>query len=105
MIQIQTKLTINDNSGIKIGQCIKIYKKRVGKIGAPRSPPRTAPSTSTPTRSRRSSTGGLDDERQQRESRSIRRPGVQAHPRRRRRDRRGRHGHAGAPVDPARRLG
>lgn len=33
MIQIQTKLTINDNSGIKIGQCIKIYKKRVGKIG------------------------------------------------------------------------
>ena len=33
MIQIQTKLTINDNSGIKIGQCIKIYKKKVGKIG------------------------------------------------------------------------
>ena len=33
MIQIQTKLTINDNSGIKIGQCIKIYKKRIGKIG------------------------------------------------------------------------
>ena len=26
MIQIQTKLKINDNSGIKIGQCIKIYK-------------------------------------------------------------------------------
>ena len=33
MIQIQTKLTINDNSGIKIGQCIKIYKKKIGKIG------------------------------------------------------------------------
>lgn len=33
MIQTQTKLTINDNSGIKIGQCIKIYKKKVGKIG------------------------------------------------------------------------
>lgn len=33
MIQIQTKLIINDNSGIKIGQCIKIYKKKVGKIG------------------------------------------------------------------------
>ena len=33
MIQIQTKLKINDNSGIKIGQCIKIYKKKVGKIG------------------------------------------------------------------------
>ena len=33
MIQIQTKLTINDNSGVKIGQCIKIYKKKVGKIG------------------------------------------------------------------------
>lgn len=33
MIQIQTKLQINDNSGIKIGQCIKIYKKRIGKIG------------------------------------------------------------------------
>ena len=33
MIQIQTKLKINDNSGIKIGQCIKIYKKKIGKIG------------------------------------------------------------------------
>nr|YP_009178769.1 ribosomal protein L14 [Peronospora tabacina]ALJ78450.1 ribosomal protein L14 [Peronospora tabacina]ALJ78497.1 ribosomal protein L14 [Peronospora tabacina] len=33
MIQIQTKLKINDNSGIKIGQCIKIYKKKVGKMG------------------------------------------------------------------------
>ena len=31
MIQIQTKLTINDNSGIKIGQCIKIYKKKLVK--------------------------------------------------------------------------
>ena len=33
MIQIQTKLKVNDNSGIKIGQCIKIYKSKVGKIG------------------------------------------------------------------------
>ena len=33
MIQIQTKLKINDNSGIKIGQCIKIYKKKCGQIG------------------------------------------------------------------------
>jgi large subunit ribosomal protein L14 len=33
MIHIQTKLKINDNSGIKIGQCIKIYKKKTGKIG------------------------------------------------------------------------
>nr|YP_009729725.1 ribosomal protein L14 [Plasmopara viticola]AVI15615.1 ribosomal protein L14 [Plasmopara viticola]QHW07464.1 ribosomal protein L14 [Plasmopara viticola] len=33
MIQVQTKLKINDNSGIKIGQCIKIYKKKIGKIG------------------------------------------------------------------------
>ena len=33
MIQIQTKLKINDNSGIKIGQCLKIYKKKIGKIG------------------------------------------------------------------------
>ena len=31
MIQIQTKLKINDNSGIKIGQCIKIYKKKVAR--------------------------------------------------------------------------
>jgi large subunit ribosomal protein L14 len=34
MIQIQTKLKINDNSGIKLGQCIKIYKKnKKGIIG------------------------------------------------------------------------
>lgn len=34
MIQIQTKLKINDNSGIKRGQCIKIYKKNnKGTIG------------------------------------------------------------------------
>nr|UXG56226.1 ribosomal protein L14 [Phytophthora kernoviae] len=33
MIQIQTKLKVNDNSGIKLGQCIKIYKRKVGKIG------------------------------------------------------------------------
>jgi len=33
MIQIQTKLKVNDNSGIKKGQCIKIYKKKTGKIG------------------------------------------------------------------------
>ncbi len=31
MIQMQTKLKINDNSGIKIGQCIKVYKKKTGK--------------------------------------------------------------------------
>lgn len=33
MIHIQTKLKINDNTGIKLGQCIKIYKRKVGKIG------------------------------------------------------------------------
>lgn len=34
MIQIQTKLKINDNSGIKVGQCIKIYQKNnVGTVG------------------------------------------------------------------------
>ena len=33
MIQMQTKLKINDNSGIKIGQCIKVYKSKVGQIG------------------------------------------------------------------------
>lgn len=33
MIQIQTQLKINDNSGIKRAQCLKIYKKRVGSIG------------------------------------------------------------------------
>lgn len=32
MIQIKTKLKIKDNTGIKIGQCIKIYKKNKGKI-------------------------------------------------------------------------
>ena len=30
---MQTKLKINDNSGIRTGQCIKIYKSKVGKIG------------------------------------------------------------------------
>lgn len=33
MIYIQTKLNINDNSGIKLAQCLKIYKKKTGKIG------------------------------------------------------------------------
>ena len=33
MIHIQTKLKIKDNTGVKIGQCIKIYKKAVGTIG------------------------------------------------------------------------
>ena len=33
MIHVQTKLKINDNSGIKLGKCIKIYKSKVGKIG------------------------------------------------------------------------
>ena len=33
MIHIQTKLKIKDNTGVKIGQCIKIYKKPVGTIG------------------------------------------------------------------------
>lgn len=33
MIQIQTKLKIKDNTGVKIGQCIKIYKKKVGTVG------------------------------------------------------------------------
>lgn len=33
MIQIQTKLKIKDNTGVKIGQCIKIYKKITGTIG------------------------------------------------------------------------
>lgn len=33
MIQKRTLLKINDNSGIKIGQCIKIYKKNIGSIG------------------------------------------------------------------------
>lgn len=33
MIHIQTKLKIKDNTGVKIGQCIKIYKKTTGTIG------------------------------------------------------------------------
>ena len=33
MIHIQTKLNVNDNSGIKLTQCLKIYKKKTGKIG------------------------------------------------------------------------
>lgn len=33
MIQMQTKLKINDNSGIKVGQCIKVYKSKTGQIG------------------------------------------------------------------------
>lgn len=33
MIHIQTKLKIKDNTGVKIGQCIKIYKKEIGTIG------------------------------------------------------------------------
>lgn len=33
MIQKGTKLKVNDNSGIKIGNCIKIYKKSYGFIG------------------------------------------------------------------------
>ncbi len=30
---MQTKLKINDNSGIKLGQCIQVYKSKFGKIG------------------------------------------------------------------------
>jgi large subunit ribosomal protein L14 len=33
MIHIQTKLKVNDNTGIKIAQCIKIYKRKKGQIG------------------------------------------------------------------------
>jgi ribosomal protein L14 len=33
MINIQTKLNIKDNTGVKIGQCIKVYKKNTGLIG------------------------------------------------------------------------
>lgn len=33
MIHIQTKIKINDNTGIKLGQCLHIYKKKNGKIG------------------------------------------------------------------------
>jgi large subunit ribosomal protein L14 len=33
MIHIQTKLNIKDNTGVKIGQCIKIYKRATGSIG------------------------------------------------------------------------
>lgn len=30
---MQTNLYINDNTGIKLGQCLKIYKKKNGSIG------------------------------------------------------------------------
>ncbi len=30
---MQSKLKINDNSGIKLGQCIKVYKHKFGIIG------------------------------------------------------------------------
>lgn len=33
MIHIQTKLKIKDNTGVKKGQCIKIYKRKTGSIG------------------------------------------------------------------------
>lgn len=33
MIHKKTLLKVNDNSGIKIGQCLKIYKKKTGTIG------------------------------------------------------------------------
>lgn len=33
MIQIQTRLKVNDNTGIKYGQCIQVYKKKNAKIG------------------------------------------------------------------------
>ena len=33
MIHIQTKLKIKDNTGVKIGQCLKIYKKATGTVG------------------------------------------------------------------------
>jgi len=33
MIHLETKLKIKDNTGVKIGQCIKIYKKKTGTIG------------------------------------------------------------------------
>nr|YP_009327256.1 ribosomal protein L14 [Aphanomyces invadans]AOQ30675.1 ribosomal protein L14 [Aphanomyces invadans] len=33
MIYLETKLKIKDNTGVKIGQCIKIYKKKKGTIG------------------------------------------------------------------------
>ena len=32
MIQNKTKVKINDNSGVKIGECIKVYSKKSGKI-------------------------------------------------------------------------
>lgn len=33
MIQKGTQIKINDNSGIKLGNCIKVYKKNNGTIG------------------------------------------------------------------------
>jgi large subunit ribosomal protein L14 len=33
MIQKKTQVKINDNSGIKLGYCIKVYKKSFGIIG------------------------------------------------------------------------
>lgn len=33
MIQTQTNLLIKDNTGIKLAQCLKIYKKKKGIIG------------------------------------------------------------------------
>ena len=33
MIHLETKLKIKDNTGVKIEQCIKIYKKKTGTIG------------------------------------------------------------------------
>ena len=33
MIQIQTQLKINENSGIKLRQCLKTYHEPIGKIG------------------------------------------------------------------------
>lgn len=33
MIHLETKIKIKDNTGVKIGQCIKIYKKKTGTIG------------------------------------------------------------------------
>lgn len=33
MIQTQTQLKINDNTGIKKVQCINVYKKKTAKIG------------------------------------------------------------------------
>jgi len=33
MIHVQTQLKIKDNTGVKKGQCIKIYKRKTGSIG------------------------------------------------------------------------